>query len=49
MVDELGREGAPDDRICVTGIPVRPVFTRDLDRRELRPRLGSPKTSRQSC
>ncbi|HBE79277.1 MAG TPA: hypothetical protein DDW65_16120 [Firmicutes bacterium] len=40
MVDELKQLGVADDKIRVTGIPIRPAFTREYDRTVLQKKMG---------
>ena len=41
--EELERRGVPKEKICVTGIPVRPLFFETPDRAALRGELGLPR------
>jgi processive 1,2-diacylglycerol beta-glucosyltransferase len=40
MVDELKQLGVEEEKIRVTGIPIRPVFNQEFNRRELQQKLG---------
>ncbi len=40
MVDELKQLGVEEEKIRVTGIPIRPVFTQEFNRSELQRKLG---------
>jgi processive 1,2-diacylglycerol beta-glucosyltransferase len=40
MLDELKQLGVDEEKIRVTGIPIRPVFTQEFNRQELQKKMG---------